>query len=263
MGMLSVFGLLGYVAALTELGVPAAAAATVLAVGFAGFLSGIAGFAFSAICGAILFHFRHDTVGVVQIMLVCSLANQAMNVWLLRRDIAFGALSPFVLGGALGVPAGVWLLLHLDATAFKMTLGVLLAIYGATMLLRRPMVLRRAVPGGHAAVGFLGGIVGGFAATPGAVAAIWCGMQPWHKAQQRAVVQPYILAMQVLALLAIAAMHPHGGPSAAIPSITWACVPAGLAGTWWGMALFRRLTDNQFAKAVNVLLLVSGIGLVL
>ncbi len=43
----------------------------------ASLLSSLAGFAFSALCGAMLFQFRHDPVTVVQIGLLCSLANQS------------------------------------------------------------------------------------------------------------------------------------------------------------------------------------------
>lgn len=41
-----------------------------MVVGVAAMVSGIAGFAFSAICGAMLFQFHHDTVGVVGTMLI-------------------------------------------------------------------------------------------------------------------------------------------------------------------------------------------------
>jgi uncharacterized membrane protein YfcA len=77
------------------------------------------------------------------------------------------------------------------------------------------------------------------------------------------VFQPFILIMQCSALGIIALMRPHGGYGAAIPPLAWACVPASLASTWWGLACFRRLTDRQFAKVVNVLLVVSGAGLTL
>jgi hypothetical protein len=60
-------------------------------------MSAIAGFAFSAIGGAILFQFRHDNVGVVEALMVCSLANQAMSVWLVRRDINAKAPRPLML----------------------------------------------------------------------------------------------------------------------------------------------------------------------
>jgi uncharacterized membrane protein YfcA len=237
--------------------------ATVFVIAVAAFLSSIAGFAFSAIAGAMLFHFRHDTVSIVEILLVCSLANQALNVWLLRRHIALRALLPFVAGGVFGVPAGVWLLTHLEVTTFKIALGTLVAMYGTVMLLRRPFTLKRTVPGSDVAIGLAGGVLGGFAAIPGVVVAIWCSMQPWDKTRQRIVLQSYILLMQVVALVAIAVLRPGHGPSGTIPPIAWACLPPSLPATWLGMTMFKRMSDNQFVKAVNVLLIVSGLGLVL
>jgi uncharacterized membrane protein YfcA len=258
---LSVLLMAAYLGMLSESGLSASGIATVAAVGIAALTSGIAGFAFSAICGAMLFQFRHDTVGVVETMLICSIANQAMSVWLLRHQIRLPPLTPFLIGGMIGVPVGVWLLLHLNVQTFKLGLGVLLVAYSSYMLLRRPITLQRTSRTSDVVAGFVGGMTGGFAATPGAAVSIWCGMKGWDKARQRAVFQPVILAMQFVALASIAALHTKGAPSVAIPPLAWACVPAGLLGTWWGMALFKRLTDIQFAKVVNVLLIVSGIGL--
>ncbi len=257
----SVLGTVAYGGLLARLGFSESAVATVAAVGIAALASGIAGFAFSAICGAILFQFRHDTVGVVEIMLICSIANQSLSVWMLRRDINLRLLAPFVLGGIMGVPLGVWLLLHLNAATFKAALGVILVVYGLYMLLRRPITLPGTSGASDVLVGAIGGIVGGFAAVPGAAVSIWCGTKGWDKARQRAVFQPFILLMQFVVLGAIGMMHAKGAPSVAIPPIAWACVPVGLLGTWWGMDLFKRLTDSQFGKAVNVLLIVSGFGL--
>jgi uncharacterized membrane protein YfcA len=39
-------------------------------------------------------------------------------------------------------------------------------------------------------------------------------------------------------------------------------VPAALLGTWCGIAIFRRLTEIQFTRLVNLLLVVSGVGLI-
>ena len=52
-----------------------------LAVFVAALTSSIAGFAFSAICGAMLFHLLGDPVQVVEIMMICSIAGQALMVW--------------------------------------------------------------------------------------------------------------------------------------------------------------------------------------
>jgi hypothetical protein len=38
-------------------------------------------------------------------------------------------------------------------------------------------------------------------------------------------------------------------------------VPPALLGTWLGLGIFRRLSDQGFGLVVNLLLLVSGVGL--
>src|SRR6185312_8876053 len=55
----------------------------------AAWASSIAGFAFSAICGAFLFHILGNPVEVVEIMLLCSIANQGFSVYLMWRDIVW------------------------------------------------------------------------------------------------------------------------------------------------------------------------------
>src|ERR1700710_1487298 len=57
------------------------------AIALASVVSSIAGFAFSAIAGAMLLHWMPDPVPAVQVMMVCSIANQAAMTWSLRRDV--------------------------------------------------------------------------------------------------------------------------------------------------------------------------------
>ena len=42
--------------------------------------------------------------GPVEIMMICSMAGQALMVWPLRRDIAWHGLKPFVVGAAISLP---------------------------------------------------------------------------------------------------------------------------------------------------------------
>jgi uncharacterized membrane protein YfcA len=225
--------------------------------------SSLVGFAFSAICGAILFHLWDDHVQVVQIMITCSIANQATMVCALRRDVDWRALSIFLLGGALGLPLGVWALLHSDRRSYTQALGLFFLAYSLYLLVGQGRVLRRTHKLLDAAVGCIGGITGGAAALPGAPVTVYCALQGWDKVRQRALYQPFILAMQIAALLLISAFNrpaSHGGGFAPGNLL---CVPAGLLGTSIGMAWFRRMSNRQFGLAVNLLLLVSGLSLVL
>jgi uncharacterized membrane protein YfcA len=238
-------------------------AAIMVATAVAAALSSIAGFAFSAICGAILFHLSANQVQIVETMIVCSIANQAAMVWTMRRNVDWLRLAPFLLGGFGGLPLGAWILLNVARGIYVHWLGAFLIVYGTYMLLRRPLIIRHQSAVFDALAGFLGGITGGAIGFPGAFVTIWCGFKGWSKERQRAIFQPFILVMQVAALIAIAAARtgPHVGSLAEWGNLL--CVPGSLLGTAIGLRLYRGLSDAHFATAVNVLLIVSGLSFAL
>jgi uncharacterized membrane protein YfcA len=238
-------------------------AVPLIAVLLASTASSIAGFAFSALCGAVLFHVMVSPVYAVQVMIVCSIAIQAFSVAALWRSIDWRSLPVFLTGGILGVPAGVYLLLHLQTSVYREVIGGLLMAYGCYLLLRWPTRSLQTGRLADAGAGFLGGLTGGLAAFPGAFVTIWCGLKGWDKARQRGVYQPFILAMQPITLLAIYLMRPSFATAMPLDWNTLAFIPAALLGAWLGLRIFKRLSDRQFELAVNALLIVSGVGLIL
>lgn len=234
-----------------------------MAISLASLVSSIAGFAFSAICGAILFHFHDDPVHIVQIMIICSIANQAAMTWATRGDIDWRGLKVYFVGGAMGLAFGVWVLLHVARTLYTQIFGAFLVGYGVYMLVRKPVVISRPPVMGDLLTGFLGGITGGAAGFPGAFVTIWCGMKGWDKARQRAVFQPFILVMQIAALLAISLASRSGAGGFGLGVEDLLFIPAALFGTAFGLMLYRQLTDRQFARVVNVLLIFSGLSYVM
>jgi uncharacterized membrane protein YfcA len=251
----------GYATLLAYEGVPASVLA-LAAVVLASTVSSIAGFAFSAVSGAMLLRMMDDPVQVVEILIVCSIAIQSFSVVLLWRDIDWRRLLPFVAGGVVGLPFGVWVLLHLHSVWFKETIGVLLTSYAAYALFRRNVSVRRFSDLTDVCVGFLGGITGGLAGFPGAAVTVWCGMRGWDKRRQRGVNQPFILIMQILALGLLETVRGSFNPGTGFDLEALQFVPAALLGTWFGLAIFKRLSDQWFTRAVNVLLLVSGVGFI-
>jgi uncharacterized membrane protein YfcA len=225
--------------------------------------SSIAGFAFSAICGAMLFHLSDDPVKTVQIMIACSIANQAAMTWSTRREIDWRGLLNYIAGGTLGLALGVWILLHADRHLYSRAFGILALVYGSYMLLRKPMTLRWQHPALDVVTGFLSGITGGAAGFPGAFVTIWCGMKGWNKARQRAVFQPFILIMQIAALLAISLAQRSGGAGPGFDPTNLLFVPSSLLGTALGLIIYQRLSDGHFTRAVNILLIVSGLSYVM
>ena len=238
-------------------------AASLFAVFVASTVSSVAGFAFSALCGSLLFHLMARPVEAVQVMIVCSIAMQLFGVAALWRSIDWHSLPIFLFGGIFGVPAGVYLLLHLESGTYRVVIGGLLIGYSGYLLLRRPTRAIRTGSVSDACAGFLGGLTGGLAGFPGAFVTIWCGLKGWDKERQRGVYQPFILGMQPITLLAISLMRPSSSAAAPLGLQMLAFVPAALLGAWFGLRIFNRLSDRQFNLAVNALLIVSGIALIL
>lgn len=222
--------------------------------------SGLAGFAFALIASGIYLHLL-EPAAAVALVLSGSLAAQAVTILRVRGGIVWARLWPFLLGGIVGVPLGTALLDRLDPVAFRFVIGLFLVGYSAFMLLvRHPP---RIVFGGRAAdgaVGLVGGVLGGLAGLSGALPTVWCGLRGWPKDEQRGVYQPFIVAMQGLALVTLLIATP-------VASGTWwlflLCLPALLLGALLGVALYKRVDDAGFRRIVLVLLLASGISLLL
>ena len=254
----AIFIALAYVAGLSHANLSMGAGA-LIAVLVASTLSSIAGFAFSAICGVMLLSLMPNPVQVVEIMMVCSVAIQGLSVILIWRNIAWSDLPLFLIGGIVGLPIGVLLLLHLGDAGVKEAIGVLLIAYSGYALVKRRMSLSIKSRLADVAFGIVGGITGGLAGIPGAPVTVVCGLKGWDKSRQRGLYQPFILIMQILALLLIQTMRTQSAPAVAWPDLQF--VPMALLGTLLGFGVFKRLSDRSFTVVVNVLLLISGFGL--
>jgi hypothetical protein len=98
--------------------------------------------------------------------------------------------------------------------------------------------------------------------SPGAFGTIWCGFKGLSKERQRGLYQPFILIVQ-LAALAVLALSSLGAGGRPFDFAGIAYVPAMLIGSSLGMACFKWLNDRQFALAVNLLLIASGLSFLL
>jgi uncharacterized protein len=230
-----------------------------VAVFLGAFVSGFAGFAFSAVAGAILLHTLLP-MEVVPLMMACSVGVQATNLWALRRDIEWKQSLVLVLGGILGVPIAVWLLQNTDARIFREVFGLVVIIYAGYMLFRPGLSnLKLMNPSRNALVGFGGGLIGGLTAMPGALPTIWCDMHGVPKNQQRGLVQPFIAAMQIFAL---ALMLMHHSLSVGVFANLLLSIPALIAGAVLGILAFRNVSEQIFRRLILLVLLVSGLLLV-
>ena len=158
---------------------PAAAATVPLVLFLAGAVSGLSGFAFSAVAACILWLL--PPLQAVPLVMLLSTCNQLLSVGALRKELVLrstlereGALA-YIAGGLVGAPIGLGLLQSLPTRLFGGGLGIFLIAYSLLVLVK-PDHLRIRLSGWKpaVAVGAAGGVVGGFSAFPGSIpVSIW------------------------------------------------------------------------------------------
>src|ERR1700730_17645267 len=135
------------------------------AVFLGGIVSGFAGFAFSAVAGAILLHFLAPILAI-PLMMSCTIVSQVTTLAVFRRFIDWREAFPMIIGGVAGLPIGLGLLVLAQPAAYRIAFGFFLVSYAIYMLIKRPSWSYAGLAGPllHSAVGFVGGFVGGFTA---------------------------------------------------------------------------------------------------
>jgi len=231
-----------------------------------GVMSGLSGFGFSAIGATSLLILT--PILQVPLFQTLSTGNQMLSTGQLREDMprswkeVWAGPGPCMLGGVVGVPIGIWLLSHLPATQLMAVFGTLLVTYSVYSMFKPSSFKLRGFDGraSGAAVGFLGGVVGGFTAFPGAAVVVWTGLRGLSKARHRAIVQPYIIMSQIYSLGLVAWLHP-AYLSAQFWLLLALCSPAVVPGTLSGLAIYRRMSDLNFKRFTYLLLGISGMAL--
>jgi uncharacterized membrane protein YfcA len=245
---------------------PGTLIALLVIVGASGLMSGLSGFGFSAI-GALCLWLIPPKLGV-PLLMGMSTANQLMSIGQLKADMKplrewwpHGP-GPYLLGGFAGVPVGLLILHTLPTSSLMAIFGGFLVLYAGYSMLKPESLSISSQRSWPAAllVGATGGIIGGFTAFPGAAIVIWTGLQQLPKSESRAIVQPYILGLQLVSLALLAIQHPETF-GRTYWSLLLLCCPVVLPCTLLGVYLYRLLSDINFRRIAYVLLGTSGVGL--
>jgi uncharacterized membrane protein YfcA len=224
-----------------------------------GMATGAAGFAYGIVASSIWLQVI-SPVQTAFLVVSAGLINQAALNWPLRRSIDVNRLSPFLIGGAIGIPLGVALVVQSAPGNIRTALALFILAYGCYALVapRLPVVAW----GGRTAdavIGFVGGVLGGMAGLSGIFPAIWTQLRGWPKDIARAVYQPFILAAHLLTVLLIG-MAAVDKDSIGLFVVA---LPAVLLGSWFGWTIYDKLDERRFRQVFAGLLVISGLVMIL
>jgi len=236
--------------------------AQLLIVGFgaalAGFVQGLSGFAFGMVAMSV-WAWAVEPRLAAALAVFGALSGQILAALSMRRRLDWALLLPFVGGGLAGVPIGVALLPHLDLLSFKAVLGSLLLVFCPAMLLA-PRLPRIKVGGraADAAIGVVGGVMGGIGGFTGVAPSLWCTLRGFDKDAQRAVIQNFNLGMLAVTFATYLAT---GVVTRAMLPLFAVVLPAMLVPTLVGTRVYVGISEATFRRLVLGLLTLSGVAM--
>jgi uncharacterized protein len=225
-----------------------------------GFVSGLAGFGTALMALGIWLYVLPPSLAV-PLVLISSVVAQSATLPSMWRSFDFTLIWPFIIGGLVGVPLGTLLVAHADPQIFKLTFGVLLLVFPAVLYFQRaPMALRFGGKPADTAIGFAGGILGGFAGLSGPIPILWASVRGWNKDERRGIFQVF---NWTILLAALCLQIGTGLIKQDVIRLALVALPGTLLGTWLGTRVYHALNDRNFRDVVLALLVLSGVTLII
>jgi uncharacterized membrane protein YfcA len=228
-----------------------------------GAIYGVMGFAY----GVVISLFVHHAFAAPDVVFIIVGGSLIMNLALLPRfwrEIRWRGAAPYLLGAVPGMPLGLWLLANLDPQAIRISVGVLIVVYGLYALRQQSREpLRFTAARGSAmdgVVGFAGGVIGGVSGLGPIVPGVWFGLRGMSKIEQRSLAQPFALLF-FGAMAAILLATGKVGPQALEALVV--ATPLMLGAAFLGLLGFDRLNTSTFQRAVVALAILGAVVLLM
>ena len=224
----------------------------------AGFVQGLSGFGFGLVAMS-FWAWTIDPRLAAAMAVFGALTGQIIAAVTVRRGLDLKTLAPFVVGGLMGLPLGMWLLPQVDVQVFKAFLGSLLAVWCPAMLFSAQ--LPRITRGGRIAdalIGAGGGVMGALGGFTGVLPTLWCTLRGMDKDAQRAIVQNFNLSMLLVTFCTYVATGVISNATLPFLAIV---APAMLIPSLLGARLYIGISEATFRKVVLTLLTATGIAL--
>jgi len=228
----------------------------------AGLLQGMTGFGFALVSMATL-PFLIGARAASVIVPPFAVLNTLALLWSLRRHINVAWLWRLLLGAAIGVPMGVYLLTSLPDVILRRFIGVVLLGYCASEVWRGRAGgtdTRGSSAWWSLPLGWLAGLISGAVNAGGPPVVVYIYRQPWKRDAIRATLCAFFMCVAlyktalVFGALSDVATPTKGGMLLRSPTLYLTAGPAMWFGGFVGLRLGSRLSRDRFTAYVLVAL---------
>ena len=223
---------------------------------FAGVVQGATGFGSGIVLNAFWLHILEPSAAI-SLNIVSCLFVSALPIYKLRKTLDFSKLKSFVVFGVIGIPTGLLILTITDPTIFKTTVGFILVVFSIWKFRSKNILINfKSNPTLDKFIGFISGILGGFAALGGILPTIWVNLQRLPKNTQRGTYEPFIF---ITSIAAVISFYFAGFLTLDIFYNFLKVLPALIIGSLIGVKIYSFIDEALFRKVILGLIFLAGL----
>jgi len=223
---------------------------------FAGLVQGATGFGSGIVLNAFWLHILEPSAAI-SLNIVSCLFVSALPIYQLRKTLDFSKLKSFVFFGVIGIPTGLLILTMTDPSIFKTTVGLILVIFSIWKFKSKDILINfKSNPALDKLIGFISGILGGFAALGGILPTIWVNLQRLPKDTQRGTYEPFIF---ITSIAAVISFYFAGFLTLDIFYNFLKAFPALMLGSWIGIKIYALINEALFRQVILGLIFLAGL----
>jgi len=223
---------------------------------FAGIVQGATGFGSGIVLNAFWLHILEPSAAI-SLNIVSCLFVSALPIYKLRKTLDFSKLKSFVVFGIIGIPTGLLILTMTDPSIFKTTVGFILVIFSIWKFKSKDILTNfKSNPTLDKLIGFISGILGGFAALGGILPTIWVNLQGLPKNTQRGTYEPFIF---ITCIAAVISFYFAGFLTLDIFYNFLKAFPALMLGSWIGIKIYALINETLFRQVILGLIFLAGL----
>jgi uncharacterized protein len=223
---------------------------------FAGIVQGATGFGSGIVLNAFWLHILEPSAAI-SLNIVSCLFVSALPIYKLRKTLDFSKLKSFVTFGVIGIPTGLILLTMTDPTIFKTSVGFILVLFSIWKFRSKDILINfKSNPALDRFIGFVSGILGGFAALGGILPTIWVNLQRLPKNTQRGTYEPFIF---ITSIAAVISFYFAGFLNLDILYNFLKVFPALIFGSLIGVKIYSYIDEAFFRQVILGLIFLAGI----